>query len=92
MKRKGNGAVGAYMTVEAALVMSVVIMVYVFLIDCMIFQYERCVEELEDGRKSVLAIETESSMYDVKAVHPMTLLRVQRAFIQNQKKEEEKVE
>ncbi len=83
--------VSAYMTVEATLVMSVVIMVYVFLIDTMIFQYERCVEELEEAGKTVLGIQQEEPMYEINHVNPMLLLRLQRLFEEKQK-EEEKVE
>lgn len=83
--------VKAYMTVEAALVMSVVMMVYVFLIDSMLLQYERCVKELEGARKSVLMVE-EETMYEITSVDPLLLLRLQRTMILNLKKEEEKVE
>lgn len=91
MKHLGKVKISAYMTVEAALVMSVVIMVYVFLIDCMIYQYERCVEELESARKNVLAIESEeATMYEINHVNPTMLLRMQR-LINDKQKEEEKV-
>ena len=90
MKRHVGMWVSGYMTVEAALVMSVVLMVYVFLIDTMLFQYERCVEELEAARKSVLAVETEEVMYETKQVDPVGLLRLQRKILQNQTEGEEK--
>ncbi len=70
--------VGGYMTVEAALVMSVVIMVYVFLIDTMIFQYERCVNELEQARYAVLRMDEKNTLYDVKEINPVSILRLQR--------------
>lgn len=73
------------------MVMSVVLMVYVFLIDTMIFQYERCVEELEEAGKTVLGIPQEEPMYETNHVNPMLLLRLQRLFEEKQK-EEEKVE
>lgn len=79
---------GAYMTVEAALVMSVVVMVYVFLIDCMLFQYERCVTELESARKNVKAVEWSELLYETKQADPIMLLRLQRAITQKQKEEE----
>ncbi len=81
---------GAYMTVEAALIMSVVLMTYVFLIDCMIFQYERCVEELEAGRKNVRGTEAEEWIYETEHTNPMLLLRLQRTILEK-RKEEEKV-
>lgn len=92
MKRARWNEVNAYMTIEAALVMSVVITVYVFLIDCMLLQYERCVEELDAAGKCVMAVESETSLYDIKSVNPMTLLRMQREVIQKNQKEEEKEE
>lgn len=76
------------MTVEAALVMSVVMLVYVFLIDCMLFQYERCVEELEAGRECVQAVTAENLLYEVKQPDPVLLLRLQRKITQKQKEEE----
>lgn len=79
MKYLGKAKVNAYMTVEATLVMSVVIMVYVFLIDCMLYQYERCVEELEAAGKSVLMAESEEEpMYEINHIDPVMLLRLQR--------------
>ena len=77
MGRQEEGVTG-YMTVEAALVMSVVFMVYLFVIENMLTQYNRCVEELEAGRRTVLQIEEEEGMYDVKEVDPVGLLRLQR--------------
>lgn len=77
MGRQKEGVTG-YMTVEAALVMSVVFMVYLFVIENMLTQYNRCVEELEAGRRTVLQIEEEEGMYDVKEVDPVGLLRLQR--------------
>lgn len=91
MKYLWKRYVSAYMTVEAALVMSVVIMVYVFLIDCMIYQYERCVAELEGARKNVLGTQQEELMYETSHVNPMMLLRLQR-LLEEKQKEEEKVE
>ncbi len=90
-RRRRCRKVSAYLTVEAALVMSVVLMVYVFLIDSMLYQYERCVEELEAGRMNVQAIESEDLLYETKQVDPVLLLRLQRIITLKQK-EEEKVE
>lgn len=89
-KNAGKQRVNAYMTVEAALIMSVVLMVYVFLINTMIYQYERCEEELEAARKTVQGVEQEEPVYETEHVNPMTMLRLQRAIMQ--KKEKEKVE
>lgn len=92
MNATKKNVVDAYMTIEAALVMSVVIMVYVFLIDSMIFQYERCVEELEAAVKTVRVAEEKSDMYEITTLNPVLLLRMQRAVLQKNQKEEEKVE
>lgn len=86
MKRR----LGAYMTVEAALIMSVVLMTYVFLIDCMIYQYERCVEELEAGRRNVQGTEEDDWIYETEHANPVLLLRLQRTILVK-RKEEEKV-
>lgn len=45
--------VSGYMTVEAALVMTVVMLVYLFIIRCMFFQYDRCILEQETARLAV---------------------------------------
>lgn len=71
-------SVTAYMTVEAALVMSVVFMVYLFVIENMLMQYNRCIEELEGARQVVQRIENEDNMYEVMEVNPVSLLRLQR--------------
>lgn len=83
---------GGYMTVEAALVMSVVFMVYVFLIDTMIMQYERCVEELEGAREVVLNVVGEEPMYEVAVLDPVGILRLQRAMLHKNMQGEEKEE
>lgn len=80
--------VNAYMTVEAALVMSVVLMVYVFIIDCMLYQYTRCVEEIESGRQNVWEEEATEGLFETKQADPVLLLRLQRAMLQKQKEEE----
>lgn len=74
-------SVAAYMTVEAALVMSVVFMVYLFVIENMLTQYNRCIEELEEARQVVQRIENEDNMYEVMEVNPVSLLRLQRLII-----------
>ena len=66
------------MTIEAALVMSVVFMIYLFVIETMLMQYDRCVEELEGARDVVLKVEDNEKMYDVKEVDPVGLLRLQK--------------
>lgn len=70
--------IGGYMTVEAAMVMFVVLMTYVFLIDTMIMQYERCVEELEMARCVVIGDGEENTLYDVTELNPVSILRLQR--------------
>ncbi len=90
MKNMWKRNVNAYMTVEAALVMSVVLMVYVFLIDCMLMQYERCVEELEGARKNVIGTQQEELMYETNHVNPIMLLRLQK-LLDEKCREEEKV-
>ncbi len=70
--------IAGYMTVEAALVMSVVFMVYLFVIEGMLIQYDRCIEELEAARRAVLKVEEDNEMYDVKEVNPVSLLRLQK--------------
>ena len=74
-------SVAAYMTVEAALVMSVVFMVYLFVIENMLTQYNRCIEELEEARQVVQRIENEDNMYEFMEVNPVSLLRLQRLII-----------
>lgn len=71
-------SVTAYMTVEAALVMFVVFMVYLFVIENMLMQYNRCIEELEGARQVVQRIENEDNMYEVMEVNPVSFLRLQR--------------
>lgn len=44
------------MTVEASLVMTVVLMVYLFVIRCMFFQYDRCILEQETARLVVQCV------------------------------------
>lgn len=83
----GIRRMNAYMTVEAAMVMSVVLVVYVFLIHCMLYQYERCVNDLETGRNNVHAIESVELQYKTKQVDPVLLLRLQRMITQKQKEE-----
>ena len=78
MGRYGREKVAGYMTVEAALVMSVVFMVYLFVIENMLTQYNRCIEELEEAREVVQRIENEDNMYEVMEVNPVSLLRLQR--------------
>ncbi len=73
-----NERVAGYMTVEAALVMSVVFMVYLFVIENMLTQYNRCTEELEAARQAVQRTESEESIYEVTEVNPVSLLRLQR--------------
>ena len=75
--------VGGYMTVEAALVMAVVLMVYVFVIDSMILQYERCVEELEGARNVLVEKEETKISYDVKKLNPTKILRLQKMLEKN---------
>lgn len=78
MDRNTKGKIGGYMTIEAALVMSVVFMIYLFVIETMLMQYDRCVEELEGARDVVLKVEDNEKMYDVKEVDPVGLLRLQK--------------
>ncbi len=78
MGRYGREKVAGYMTVEAALVMSVVFMVYLFVIENMLTQYNRCIEELEEAREVVQRIENEDNMYEVTEINPVSLLRLQR--------------
>ena len=78
MDRYTKGKIGGYMTFEAALVMSVVFMIYLFVIETMLMQYVRCVEELEGARDVVLKVEDNEKMYDVKEVDPVGLLRLQK--------------
>ncbi len=78
VKVSSEKRVGGYMTVEAAMVMFVVLMTYVFLIDTMIMQYERCVEELEMARYAVIGPEEDNTMYDVTELNPVSILRLQR--------------
>ena len=68
------------MTVEAALVMSVVLMVYLFVIESMLTQYNRCIEELEMARCAVLGTEEEGNVYEVVRVNPVRLLRLQKTI------------
>ncbi len=42
-----------YMTVEASLVMTVTLMVYLFLIRCMLYQYDRCIWEQKTAETAV---------------------------------------
>ncbi len=77
MRRMTEG----YMTVESALVMSVVLMVYVFLIETMLFQYERCEKEMEEARNVVLGLEKESGLYDITEVNPVNILRLQKIIV-----------
>lgn len=44
------------MTVEASLVMTVVLMVYLFVIRCMFFQYDRCILEQDAARLVVQCV------------------------------------
>ena len=78
MGRYGREKVAGYMTVEAALVMSVVFMVYLFVIENMLTQYNRCIEEMEEAREVVQRIENEDNMYEVTEINPVSLLRLQR--------------
>lgn len=78
MDRYTKGKIGGYMTIEAALVMSVVFMIYLFVIETMLMQYDRCVEELKGARDVVLKVEDNEKMYDVKEVDPVGLLRLQK--------------
>lgn len=80
--------VGGYMTVEAAMVMFVVLMTYVFLIDTMIMQYERCVEELEMARFVVIGSGEENTMYDVTELNSVSVLRLQRMVAEKVEGEE----
>ena len=80
--------VGGYMTVEAAMVMFVVLMTYVFLIDTMIMQYERCVEELETARYAIIGPKEENTMYDVTELNPVSVLRLQKMLTGKDKGEE----
>ncbi len=81
VKGSGGKKLGGYMTVEAAMVMFVVLMTYVFLIDTMIMQYERCVEELEMARYAVIGPKEENTMYDVTELNPVSVLRLQRMLV-----------
>lgn len=65
------------MTVEASMVMFIVLMTYVFLIDIMVTQYERCVDELEMARYAVIGPKEENTMYNIDEVNPVTVLRLQ---------------
>ena len=78
MDRCGDVGFAGYMTVEAALIMSVVFMVYLFVIENMLLQYDRCIEELEAARCVVLNTEDSDRMYDVTEVNPVSLLRLQK--------------
>ena len=80
--------VDGYMTVEAAMVMFVVLMTYVFLIDTMIMQYERCVEEIEMARYVVIGPREENTMYDVTELNPVSVLRLQRMVAEKVEGEE----
>lgn len=80
--------VDGYMTVEAAMVMFVVLMTYVFLIDTMIMQYERCVEELEMARFVVIGSGEENTMYDVTELNSVSVLRLQRMVAEKVEGEE----
>lgn len=66
------------MTVEAAMVMFMVLMIYVFLIDTMIMQYERCEEELEMARYAVIGPKEQNTMYDIRELNPVSVLRLQK--------------
>lgn len=76
------------MTVEAAMVMFMVLMIYVFLIDTMIMQYERCLEELEAARYVVVGSKEENSMYHITELNPVSVLRLQRMLAEKNKGEE----
>lgn len=88
VKEKKKEWIGAYMTVEAAMVMFMVLMCYVFLIDTMIMQYERCVEELEAARCAVIGPKEENTMYGVTELNPVSVLRLQRLLIGENEGEE----
>lgn len=47
MKYKGKRYLSGYMTVEASLVMATVLIVYLFILRIMLFQYDRCLLEQE---------------------------------------------
>lgn len=47
MRSKREGYLPGYMTVEASLVMSTVMVVYLFILRTMLFQYDRCTLEQE---------------------------------------------
>lgn len=87
-KIRGKKYIGGYMTVEAAMVMFVVLMTYVFLIDTVIMQYERCVEELEMARYVVIGPKERNTMYDIKELNPVSVLRLQKVVTNNGKGEE----
>lgn len=75
--KRNEKMLGGYMTVEAAVVMFVVLMVYVFLVDAMIYQYNRCVKELQDARYAVQG-QIERSSYEITELNPVVVLRLQR--------------
>lgn len=76
------------MTVEAAMVMFVVLMTYVFLIDTMIMQYERCTQELEMAEYAVTGPAEQNTMYEVTELNPVSVLRMTKMLAGEEKGEE----